>query len=107
MGIGTKHWAITEGWILPPGDGAVAFLNGSLQAAHLQVFVSYSKSHPVGRYRLTGPAGRLRSVSFRGLKDVEPIQRATDYVSTIESDVPIVVPPGFASLQPRSSATRK
>ncbi|PZR73016.1 MAG: sensory rhodopsin transducer [Chthoniobacterales bacterium] len=100
MTIGNKHWAIPEGLISPLGDEAIAFLNASSQEPHVQIFVYYSNRDPVGPYRLTVPAGRLRRVRFSGLKDPEPIQRATDYASTIESDVPIVVHPGLASLQP-------
>ncbi len=100
MSIGTKHSAITKGRIGPLGGEAVGFLNGSSQEAHVQISVYYSNRDPVGPYRLTVPAGRLRRVRFSGLKDPEPIERAIDYTSTIESHVPIVVHPELASLQP-------
>ena len=37
------------------------------------------------------PAERVSQVRFDRLTDLEPIPRATEYASTIESDVPIVV----------------
>jgi hypothetical protein len=52
---------------------------------------SCSDCDPVGRYRATVPARRTRHVRFNDLSDPEPIPLATDYASTITSDVPIVV----------------
>ena len=91
MNIGHKHWTIAEGWIPPLGDETVAFLNVSLQEAHVQIFIYYTNRDPVGPYRLTVPAERVQRVRFNRLTDPEPIPRATEYASTIESDVPIVV----------------
>src|SRR5438876_936896 len=98
MNIGHKHWTIAEGRIPPLGDETVAFLNASLQEAHVQIFIYYTNRDPVGPYRLTVPAERMQQVRFNCLTDPEPIPRATEYASTIESDVPIVVQyPGCAS----------
>ena len=91
MNIGHRHWTIAEGRIPPLGDETVGFLNVSLQDAHVQIFVYYSNRDPVGPYRLTVPAERMQRVRFNCLTDPEPIPRATEYASTIESDVPIVV----------------
>jgi hypothetical protein len=91
MTIGNKEWAFTDGWIPPLGDETVAFLNFSFLEAHVEIMVYYSTRDPVGPYRLTVPPGRLKCVRFNCLKDPEPIPRATDYATTIESDVPIVV----------------
>jgi hypothetical protein len=91
MNIGHKHWTIADGWIPPLGDETVAFLNASPQEAHVQIFVYYSNRDPVGPYHLTVPAERMRRVLFNCLTDPESIPRATQYASTIESDVPIVV----------------
>ena len=44
-----------------------------------------------GPYHVTVPARRTKHVRFNDLTDPEPIPRATDYASVIESDVPIVV----------------
>ena len=91
MNIGHKHWTIAEGWIPPLGDETVAFLNVSLQEAHVQIFIYYSNRDPVGPYHLTVPAERVQRIRFNWLTDPEPIPPATEYASTIESDVPIVV----------------
>jgi hypothetical protein len=42
-------------------------------------------------YRITVPARRTLHQRFNELKDPEPIPKATNYASTIVSDVPIVV----------------
>jgi hypothetical protein len=107
MNIGHKHWTIAKGWISPLGDETVAFLNTSLQEAHVQIFVYYSNRDPVGPYHLTVPAERVSRVRFDCLTDPEPIPRATEYASTIESDVPIVVQyPGRVSEEMAEAATR-
>ena len=53
MNIGDKHWIIADGWIPPLGDETVAFLNVSLH---------YNDRDPVGPYRLSVPAERMRRV---------------------------------------------
>jgi hypothetical protein len=98
MNVGHKRWTLAEGWIPPLGDETLAFLNVSLQEAHVRIFIYYTNRNPVGPYRLTVPAERVQRVRFNRLTDPEPIPRATEYASTIESDVPIVVQyPGCAS----------
>ncbi|HEV3410246.1 MAG TPA: sensory rhodopsin transducer [Chthoniobacterales bacterium] len=89
--IGSKHWTVLQGWIPPLGDEAVSFLNTAAQDAHVLITVYYSDHDPVGPYRIIVPAGRMRRIRFNVLEDPEPLPRATDYASTIESDVPIVV----------------
>jgi hypothetical protein len=107
MNIGHRHWTIAEGRIPPLGDETVGFLNVSLQDAHVQIFVYYSNRDPVGPYRLTVPAERMQRVRFNCLTDPEPIPRATEYASTIESDVPIMVQyPGRASEEMAEAVTR-
>ncbi len=46
---------------------------------------------PAGPYRVTVPARRTKHLRFNELDDPEPIPKATNYASVIESDVPIVV----------------
>ncbi|HEX8907940.1 MAG TPA: sensory rhodopsin transducer, partial [Anaeromyxobacteraceae bacterium] len=41
--------------------------------------------------QVTVPARRTLHLRFDDLRDPEPIPRATDYASLVESDVPIVV----------------
>lgn len=91
MIIGHKNWAVLWGWIPPLGDEAVSVLNAAAQDAHLLIMVYYSNRAPVGPYRITIPAGRMTRIRLNTLEDPEPLLRATDYASTIESDVPIVV----------------
>ena len=90
MNLGCKHW-VTQGWMSPLRDETAFLLNASPQEAHLEVVVYYSDRDPVGPYHFTVPARRMKPLRFTKLSDPEPIPHATDYATTIESDVPIVV----------------
>jgi hypothetical protein len=104
MNVGDKHWAVTEGWIPPLGDKTLSLLNVSGQTANVQLTVYYSDRDPVGPYRLTVPAERLRRIRFDRLKEPEPIPHATEYAMTVDSDVPIVVQQaGFVSSGKRNA----
>ena len=87
----SKHWAIVQGWIPPIGDETVSLLNVSGQEAHVEITLYYSHRDPAGPYRITVPEGRTEHVHLNCLTDPKLIPRATNYSSTIESDVPIVV----------------
>jgi hypothetical protein len=98
--IGQKRWAIAEGYIPELSHGpepemtsheTACVLNASDQDAHVQITIYFSDRESVGPYRVTVPANRTKHLRFNDLKDPEPIPRATDYASVIESDVPIVV----------------
>lgn len=98
--IGRKSWAIAEGYIPPSSHGpapemisheAVCLLNTSEEDAHVQIMIYYADRNPVGPYHIRVPARRTKHVRFNDLKDPEPVPRGTDYASTIESDIPIVV----------------
>ena len=89
--IGSKHWTILNGWIPPLGDEAIAFLNLAAQDAHVLMRMYYGERDVMGPYRVTVPAGRMKRLRLDALTDPEPLPRGTDYASTIESDVPIVV----------------
>lgn len=98
--IGRKNWAIAEGYIPPSSQGpapqmtsheAFCILNTCDQEAHVQVMIYFSDREPVGPYRLTVQARRTKHVRFNNLEDPAPIPHGTDYASTIESDVPVVV----------------
>ena len=100
MNIGKKHWAIAEGWIPPYSHGpepamtsheTACLLNTNDAEAHVEITVFFKDRDPVGPYKITVPARRTRHVRFNDLTDPEPIPRATDYASTIDSDLPIVV----------------
>ena len=89
--ISSKHWAIVQGWIPATGDETVSLLNVSGQKAHVEITIYYSHRDPAGPYCITVPEGGTEHVHLNRLTDPEPIPRKTNYESTIESDVPIVV----------------
>ena len=98
--IGSKHWAIAEGYIPTSSHGpepemtsheTVCLLNPSDDDAHVEITIYFADRDPVGPYRVTVPAKRTNHVRFNDLKDPAPIPRGTDYASVIESDIPIVV----------------
>lgn len=98
--IGTKRWAIAEGYIPPFGHGpapqmtsheTVCLLNTGDQDAQVAITIYYTDREPVGPYHLTVPARRTRHVRFNDLSNPAPIPHDTDFASVIESDVPIVV----------------
>ena len=98
--IGRRRWAIAEGYIPSWSNGpepefesheTACLLNATDADAHVEITVFFADREPAGPYRLTVPARRTLHVRFERLTDPEPIPRATDYASVIESDVPIVV----------------
>jgi len=98
-GIGKRRWAIAEGYIPDGSNGpepmqsheTACILNGSDSDAAVEIRVFFADRDPAGPYRITVPARRTVHVRFDKLEDPESIPRATEYASTIESDVPIVV----------------
>ena len=99
-GMGRKKWAIAEGWIPSWSHGpepemlsheTACILNPNDTEAHVEITIYYADRDPVGPYRITVPARRTLHQRFNDLKDPEPIPKATNYASTIVSDVPIVV----------------
>ncbi len=100
MKIGKKQWAIAEGWIPSWSHGpepemlsheTACILNPNDTEAHVEITIYYTDRDPVGPYKITVPARRTKHVRFNDLNDPEPIPKATNYASTIDSDVPIVV----------------
>ena len=98
--LGHTRWAIAEGWIPPTSNGpepamlsheTVCVLNPGDAIAHVSLTVYFADREPAGPYRFDVPPRRTRHVRFNDLASPEPIPRDTDYASTIESDVPIVV----------------
>ncbi len=98
--IGSKLWAIAEGYI-PVTEGekdrrfisheTACILNANEQEAHVQITIYFADKDPVGPFRVTVPAKRTLHLRFNDLNDPMPIPRETDYSSVIESDLPIVV----------------
>ena len=98
--IGARRWAIAEGYIPPFGTGpepemtsheTACILNAGDKDAHVTITIFFADRDPAGPYELVVPARRTRHVRFNDLEVPEPVPKATDYASVIESDVPIVV----------------
>ena len=66
-------------------------LNATDEDAHVEITIYFSDREPVGPYKVTVPALHTLHQRFNDLKDPAPIPKATNYASTITSDVPIVV----------------
>jgi len=98
--MGRRRWAIAEGWIPPTSTGpapamtsheTVCILNTGATDARVVITVYFADRAPAGPYVVLVGARRTRHVRFNDLTDPERIPHATDFASTIESDVPIVV----------------
>ncbi|HEY7954579.1 MAG TPA: sensory rhodopsin transducer [Polyangia bacterium] len=98
--LGRRRWAIAEGYIPAKSHGpepqmlsheTACLLNTNDAEAHVTLTVYFKDRDPAGPYRVTVPPRRTLHLRFNNLKDPEPIPRATDYASVIESDLPIVV----------------
>ena len=70
---------------------AACLLNSSDTDATVTITIFFTDREPAGPYQVTVPARRSKHIRFNALSDPEPIPRATEYSSLIESDVPIVV----------------
>jgi len=66
-------------------------LNANDTEAHIEITIYFSDREPIGPYKITVPPRRTLHQRFNDLKDPEPIPKATNYASRIDSDVPIVV----------------
>ncbi len=98
--VGSKVWAIAEGYIPDWSNGpepqmtsheTACLLNTTDHDAEVRITLYFSDREPVGPYIIPLPARRTKHVRFNELEEPEPVPRATDYASVIESDVPIVV----------------
>jgi hypothetical protein len=99
-GIGKRRWAIAEGYIPDGSHGpepemlsheTACILNANDEDATVAITLYFADREPTGPYTVTIPAGRTKHVRFNDLKDPEPVPRATEYASVLESDLPIVV----------------
>lgn len=98
--IGSKVWAIAEGYIPTCSHGpepemlsheTACILNTSDTPARIEITIYYKDREPAGPYRVLVPARRTLHFRFNDFKDPEPIPKGVDYASVIESDVPVVV----------------
>lgn len=98
-GIGKRRWAIAEGYIPDGSHGpeelqsheTACILNANDSDASIEIWVYFTDRDPAGPFEVAVPARRTVHVRFDQLDDPEPIPRATECASTIESDLPIVV----------------
>lgn len=98
--IGKRVWVIPEGWIPNESHGpepamtsheTACLLNTGDRPAHVAITIYFADRDPLGPFRVEVPARRTKHLRFNDLRDPEPVPRATDYSSVIESDVPIIV----------------
>ena len=98
--FGKKKWAIAEGYIPKYSNGpepeflsheTACILNTGDEEAKVKIMIYFSDRDPVGPYHISVPPRRTKHVRFNDLENPEKVPRGTDYASTIESNVPIVV----------------
>lgn len=98
--IGHRVWAIPGGFMPTESTGAepamtsrdvVCVLNAGDLAANVDVTVFYADRDPVGPYRFTVDARRVRQVRVNDLIDPEAVPLATPYAAVVAADVPVVV----------------
>ena len=99
--LGSKRWAIPEGYI--PGESvnseshslisheAACLLNPSDDDADIDITVFFEDREPAGPFKVALSARRTKHLRFNDLRDPEIIPRNTSYASIIESTVPIIV----------------
>jgi len=98
--IGSRRWAIAEGYI--PSQSSFSdpalishetacILNAGDEEAQVRITVFFADREPVGPYLITVKPRRTLHLRFNDLKAPAPIPRDTDYASVFESNVPIVV----------------
>lgn len=98
--IGKRKWAIAEGYIPTYGNGkepeftshgTACILNAGDKPAEIKIMIYFADKEPVGPYQVKVPARRTLHLRFNELQNPEPVPKGTDFASTIESTVPVVV----------------
>jgi hypothetical protein len=98
--IGSKVWAIPEGYIPSKSTGphpqmtsheTACILNTGDKDAQVEITIYYTDKDPVGPYKLTVSAKRSKHLRFNDLSDPVEIPKDTEYACVITSDQPIVV----------------
>lgn len=99
-GVGSRMWAIPEGYI--PAEGitgdpalisheAACILNAGETDAELAIMLFFEDREPAGPYHVTVGARRTLHLRFNDLSNPEPVPRNTAYASVITSTEPVVV----------------
>ena len=100
VAIGSKVWAIAEGYIPAESTGpepemtsheTACILNTGHADARVALTVYFADRDPVGPYEVTVPAHRTLHLRFNDLTDPEPIPKGTDFASVFVADHPVVV----------------
>ena len=98
--LGRTCWTVAGGHMPLECHGPVptftshdrlCFLNVTDQEAHVEVTLYYGNRAPVGPYKITIPARRVRKVRCNDLIDPEAPPLNTDYAAVIRSDVPVIL----------------
>ena len=98
--IGRRIWMIPGGRMPHPSTGPepiftsrdqLCLLNAGPDMANAIVEIQFADREPVGPYRLTVAAGRVRHVRVNDLIFPEAIPLEIPYAAVLRSDVPIVV----------------
>ncbi|HEX5469278.1 MAG TPA: sensory rhodopsin transducer [Gaiellaceae bacterium] len=99
-GIGKRRWAIAEGYIPDRSHGpepemasheTACILNPNDADASVELVLYFADREPVGPYRVVVPARRTKHLRFNDLEDPEPVPKATEFATVLESDLPVVV----------------
>lgn len=98
-GLGRRTWAFAAGFLPDGGTGPepemtsrdeLCFLNTGDDDAVAEVTVYHRDTEPVGPYRVTIPARRVRHVRVNGLVDPLPVPLDQPYAVVVHSDRPVV-----------------
>jgi hypothetical protein len=87
---GQKDWTFTNGHIPLDGADELSLLNTGSKDVEVEMTVHYTDRDPVGPYRVTVAAGRLRRIRVNDLIDPLPVPLATDYALVIRAAGAIV-----------------
>ncbi|MDZ5078475.1 sensory rhodopsin transducer [Nesterenkonia sp. HG001] len=98
-GPGSRRWAFSAGWIPPESTGhepaftsrdVLCLLNTDPGEACVEATVHHSDRDPVGPYRISVGAGRVKHVRLNDLIDPEAVPLGEPYGLVLVSDVPVV-----------------
>lgn len=98
--IGSKTWAIAEGYIPSASTGpepemtsheTACILNSGDKDAHVELTIYYTDKEPVGPYKIVVAARRSKHIRFNDLTDPAEIPRDTEYSCVLTSDQPVIV----------------
>ncbi len=99
-GIGSKVWAIAEGYIPTYSQGpqpemlsheTACILNTNDEEAQIELTLYFKDSEPIGPYKISVPARRTLHLRFNDLKEPAVVPLGTDYSSVFTSNIPVVI----------------